>query len=65
MITIWMRLVYSIVPNQTRHPRKEKIVKCKIQKDCLTLEFVVNTIGTNELKLVIINKSLCPRCFGK
>ena len=31
-----------------------KVCGCKLLKDCLTLALVVNTIGTNKLKLIII-----------
>ena len=44
---------------------KEKSAATKIQKDRLTLALVINTIGSDKLKLVIIYKSLCPRCFGR
>ena len=37
----------------------------KFQKDRLTLALVVNTTCTNKLKLVILYRSLHPRCFGR
>ena len=44
---------------------KEKFVGVRIKKDRLTLALVVNTIGSDKLKLVIDYTSLHPRCFGR
>ena len=54
---------YCAQPNKTLG--QGKVCGRKIQKDHLTLALVVNTIGTDKLKPLIIYKSLCPRCFGR
>jgi hypothetical protein len=40
-------------------------IERKNQKDYLTLTFVVNMIGTDKLKLVMIYKFMRPRCFER
>ena len=62
MFTLWMRLVYFIAPKTLA---QGKVHGHKIQKDCLTLALVLNKTCTDKLKLVIICKSLCSRCFGR
>ena len=50
-------------PNKTS--MQGKVCGCKLQKDEISFALVVNMTCTRKLKLVIIYKSLSPRCFGR
>ena len=54
---------YCAQPNKTLG--QQKVRGCIIRKDRLTIALLINTISTKKLKLVIICKSLHPRCFGR
>ena len=64
MFTIWMRLVYLTCPSRL-DIAQGKVRGHKIQKDRLTLALVVNMTSIDKLKLMIIYKYLCPRCFER
>ena len=49
--------------NKTLAQRKAK--GRKLQKERVTLALVVNSTGTNKLKLLVIYTFKQPRCFGR
>ena len=42
-----------------------KVKGRKLQKESVTLALVVNSTGTDKLKLLVIYTSKQPRCFGR
>jgi hypothetical protein len=54
-VTIWMRLIYIINPNKQDTKRKEKVAGATFRR----------IVSLFTCKLMIIYKSLLPKCFGR
>ncbi len=56
-------LFYKCLPKQTLTFKKEKCYGGKMSKERITVMVGGNSSGTEKLKLMVIGKSLKPRCF--
>ena len=56
-------LYYKAQPSKTL--AQSKIKGQKIQKERFILALAVNATGTDKLKLLVVGKSKCLRCFGR
>lgn len=56
-------LFYKLLPDQTLKFKNEKCVGGKLSKERLTVFVCANMDGSEKRKLLVIGKSLKPRCF--